>query len=105
MGPLNQLIGMLPGVGNIKKQLGVDSDLDDSFFKQVEAIIYSMTPEERRRPEIINGARKKRIARGSGTSAQEVNQLLKQFQEAKKIMKVMANTRGRGLGGMFGMMR
>jgi|SRR5579884_302995 signal recognition particle subunit SRP54 len=104
MGPLGQLIGMLPGAGNIKKQLAVD-EMDDTFFKQVEAIIYSMTPEERRHPELINGSRRKRIARGSGTQPHDVNQLLKQFQEAKKIMKVMANTKGRGLGGMLGMFR
>ncbi len=104
MGPLGQLVGMLPGFGQIKKQLAVD-EMDDSFFKQVEAIIYAMTPEERRRPEIINGARRRRIARGSGTQPQDVNQLLKQFDEAKKIMKVMTNTKGRGAAGMFGMFR
>jgi signal recognition particle subunit SRP54 len=71
----------------------------------VEAIIYSMTPEERRNPEIINGSRRKRIAKGSGTEPHDVNQLLKQFNEAKKIMKVMANSRGRGPGGLFGMLR
>ncbi len=101
MGPLSSLVSMLPGFGQIKKQLAVD-DMDDGFFKQVEAIIYSMTPDERRRPEIINGARRRRIAKGSGTQPHDVNQLLKQFQEAKKVMKVMASTRGRGLGGMFG---
>ena len=105
MGSFSQLLGMLPGMGGIKKQLGVDGEMDDDFFKQVEAIIYSMTPEERRRPEIINGARRKRIARGSGTQPHDVNQLLKQFNEAKQIMKVMANTRGRGPGGLFGMLR
>jgi signal recognition particle subunit SRP54 len=104
MGPLGQLVSMLPGFGQIKKQLAVD-EMDDTFFKQVEAIIYSMTPEERRRPEIINGSRRRRIARGSGTQPHDVNQLLKQFHEAKKIMKVMATSRGRGLGGMFGMLR
>jgi signal recognition particle subunit SRP54 len=95
MGSLTSLIGMIPGLGGIKKQLQVDGDLDDDFFKQVEAIIYSMTPEERRSPEIINGSRRKRIARGSGTTPQEINQLLKQFHEAKKIMKVMSNPQGR----------
>ena len=104
MGPLGQLIGMLPGLGQIKKQLAVD-DMDDGFFKQVEAIIYSMTPEERRRPEIINGSRRKRIARGSGTQPHDVNQLLKQFHEAKKIMKVMTNSKGRGPGGLLSMLR
>ncbi len=100
MGPLGQLLGMLPGFGQIKKQLGVD-ELDDGFFKHVEAIIYSMTPEERHNPKVINGSRRRRIARGSGTEPRDVNQLLNQFEEARKIMKVMANTKGRGLGGMF----
>jgi signal recognition particle subunit SRP54 len=94
MGSLTSLLGMIPGMGSIKKQLQVEGELDDDFFKKVEAMIYSMTKEERRKPEIINGARKKRIAKGSGTSPQEINQLLSQFHEAKKIMKVMANPRG-----------
>jgi signal recognition particle subunit SRP54 len=105
MGSIGNLISMLPGAGNIKKQLGVAGEMDDDFFKQVEAIIYSMTPHERRHPEIISGSRRKRIALGSGTKPQDVNQLLKQFAEAKKVMKMMANTKGRGLGGMFGMLR
>ncbi|MBI2761266.1 MAG: signal recognition particle protein [Chloroflexi bacterium] len=105
MGSISSLISMLPGAGNIKKQLGVAGDMDEDFFKQVEAIIYSMTPRERRHPEIISGSRRKRIAIGSGTKPQDVNQLLKQFAEAKKIMKVMTNTKGRGLGGVFGMLR
>jgi signal recognition particle subunit SRP54 len=100
MGPLGQLVGMLPGFGQIKKQLAVD-ELDDGFFKQVEAIIYSMTPGERHNPKIINGSRRRRIARGSGTEPRDVNQLLNQFEEARKIMKVMANTKGRGLSGLF----
>src|SRR5215216_3762050 len=104
MGSLTSLIGMIPGLGGIKKQLQVDGDLDDGFFKNVEAIIYSMTPEERRHPEIINGSRRRRIAKGSGSSPHEINQLLKQFHEAKKIMKVMANPRG-GRGGPFAMFR
>lgn len=104
MGPLGQLISMLPGISSIKRQLGVE-ELDDGYFKHIEAIIYSMTPEERRNPRIIDGSRKRRIAKGSGTTTHEVNQLLKQFEEARKIMKVMANSRGRGLGGMFGMLR
>lgn len=100
MGPLGQLIGMLPGLGQIKKQLAVD-ELDDDFFKHIEAIIYSMTPEERHTPKVINGSRRRRIARGSGTEPRDVNQLLNQFEEARKIMKVMANTKGRGLSGLF----
>jgi signal recognition particle subunit SRP54 len=100
MGPLGQLIGMLPGLGQIKKQLAVD-ELDDGFFKHIEAIIYSMTPDERHSPRIINGSRRRRIARGSGLEPRDVNQLLNQFEEARKIMKVMANTKGRGLNSLF----
>ena len=83
-------------MGNIKKQLQVD-ELDDSFFSQVEAIIGSMTPRERQHPEIIKGSRKRRIATGSGTTPQDVNQLLNQFKEAKKLMKAMASGKMGGL--------
>jgi signal recognition particle subunit SRP54 len=83
---------MIPGFGNIKSQFDED-DFDDGFFTKVEAIISSMTPQERKRPEIINGSRRRRIAAGSGTSTQDVNQLLKQFKEAKKMMKAMASGR------------
>ena len=89
MGTLSQLINMLPGLGQIKKQLDVE-DLDDSYFRQFQAIVSSMTPEERRKPEIIRGSRRRRIANGSGTSPQEVSQLLNQFKEAKKLMKALA---------------
>ena len=92
MGPLNQLVDMLPGMGQIKKQMKVES-FDDSFWNKAEAVVYSMTPEERKRPEIINGSRRKRIAAGSGTTPQEVNQLLNQWKEAKKIMQQFANNR------------
>jgi signal recognition particle subunit SRP54 len=104
MGSLSNLIGMIPGLGGIKKQLQVDGELDEGFFRNVEAIIYSMTPEERRHPEIINGSRRRRIARGSGSTPHEINQLLKQFHEAKKLMKVMANPRA-GRGGPFALFR
>ncbi len=90
MGPLNQLIGMLPGLNQIKTQIDVD-ELDDDFFVHFEAIVRSMTPEERRKPEIISGSRRRRIARGSGTTPQDVNQLLKQFKESKKIMKALTS--------------
>jgi signal recognition particle subunit SRP54 len=101
MGPLNQLVDMLPGMTQIKKQMKVET-FDDSFWGRAEAVVYSMTPEERRRPEIINGSRRKRIAAGSGTTPQEVNQLLNQWKEAKKIMQQFANDRSvftRILGG------
>jgi signal recognition particle subunit SRP54 len=100
MGPLNQLVDMLPGMGQIKRQMKVDS-FDDSFWNKAEAVVYSMTPEERRRPEIINGSRRKRIAAGSGTTPQEVNQLLNQWKEAKKIMQQFATNRS-GFMNIFG---
>ena len=92
MGPLNDLIGMIPGMGGIKQKLQA-TQIDDTFFKRAEAIVFSMTPDERRRPELINGSRRKRIAMGSGTTPQDVNQLLKQWKEAKKIMQMMASGR------------
>lgn len=85
MGNMKDLLGMIPGMGKAVK----DMDLDDHSFKPIEAIVRSMTPRERENPEIINGSRKNRIARGSGTSVQEVNQLLKQFAEMRKLMKTM----------------
>jgi len=100
MGPLNQLVDMIPGVGQVKRQMKVDS-LDDSFWKKAEAVVYSMTPQERKHPEIINGSRRRRIAKGSGTTPQEVNQLLNQWKEAKKIMQTFAGNRS-GFLSMFG---
>jgi signal recognition particle subunit SRP54 len=87
MGPLEQIVGMIPGMGNIK-QLAQQKP-DDKQIARVEAIINSMTPHERRRSEVINGSRRKRIARGSGTSVEEVNRLLKQFVQMRKMLKVM----------------
>ena len=84
MGPLDQLLGMLPG---FNKAMTKGMQIDDKAFKHTEAIIYSMTPEERRRPVIINGNRRKRIANGSGRSVQEVNMLLKQFNDMQILMK------------------
>jgi signal recognition particle subunit SRP54 len=92
MGPIGDLLGMLPGFGNIKKQLQA-TEIDDTFFKHAEAIVFSMTPRERRNPDMINGSRRKRIADGSGTTPQDVNQLLKQWKEAKKMMQQMASGR------------
>ena len=93
MGPLSQLVGLLPGLSQIKKQLNA-ADMDESFFKQVEAIIYSMTKEERRRPDIIDGSRRRRIATGSGTQPADVNRVLKQYKEAKKIIQMISSGRG-----------
>ncbi|MCK5739194.1 signal recognition particle protein [bacterium] len=84
MGPLDQLLGMLPGAGG-KALKGLQ--VDDGSFVKIEAMISSMTPEERRRPNIINGSRRKRISRGSGTTIQDLNRLLKQFQMMQKMMK------------------
>jgi signal recognition particle subunit SRP54 len=84
MGNLKDLASMIPGVGKAIK----DVDIDDNAFKGIEAIIQSMTPLERRNPEIINGSRRQRIAKGSGTSLQEVNRLLKQFESTRKMMKM-----------------
>lgn len=100
MGPMSQLVDMIPGAGAIKKQMKVDS-FDDGFWNKAEAVVYSMTPEERKHPEIINGSRRKRIAAGSGTTPQEVNQLLNQWKEAKKIMQGFANNRS-GFLNIFG---
>lgn len=99
MGPLGQLVGMLPGFNRIKAQLNVD-EMDDSFFTRAEAIVMSMTPWERRHPDRIDGKRRKRIARGSGTDATSVNQLLKQFFEARKIAKTLSTGRFPVLPGM-----
>lgn len=84
MGNLKDLASMIPGVGKAIK----DIDIDDNAFKGIEAIIYSMTPQERANPEIINGSRRQRIAKGSGTTLQDVNRLLKQFDETRKMMRM-----------------
>ena len=86
MGNIKDLASMIPGVGKALK----DVDIDDDAFKGVEASIYSMTPEERENPELINGSRRKRIASGSGTTIQDVNRLLKQFDESKKMMRMLS---------------
>ena len=87
MGNLKDLASMIPGVGKAIK----DVEIGDDAFKGIEAIIYSMTPQERANPEIINGSRRQRIAKGSCTSLQDVNRLLKQFEETRKMMR-MATT-------------
>jgi signal recognition particle subunit SRP54 len=85
MGNMKDLMGMIPGAGKMMK----DIDVDDDAFKSIEAIIHSMTPKERSNPSVLNASRKKRIGKGSGTSVQEVNQLLKQFNQMSKMMKMM----------------
>ncbi len=91
MGNIKDLVGMIPGAGKMMK----DVDIDDDAFKGIEAIIFSMTPDERSNPSIINSSRKKRISKGSGTSVQEVNQLLKQFTQMSKMMKMMQGGGGK----------
>lgn len=89
MGNLKDLAAMIPGVGKALK----DVDIDDNAFKGIEAIIYSMTPEERTNPAILNGSRRQRIAKGSGTNVQEVNRLIKQFDETRKMMRMLTNAK------------
>jgi signal recognition particle subunit SRP54 len=101
MGNMKDLIGMIPGAGKALK--GVD--IDDDAFKGIEAIIHSMTPEERTKPQIIDASRKKRISKGSGTSVQEVNQLLKQFNQMSKMMKMMQGGGGKKMMQMMGKMK
>ena len=100
MGNVKDLLGMIPGIGKAVK----DIDINDDSFKKVEAIILSMTQHERGNPDVLNGARKLRIAKGSGNSIQDVNQFLKQFEEMKKMMKSMQkmNTAGRQIKGLPG---
>ena len=94
MGNIKDLASMIPGLGKAIK----DIDIDDNAFKSIEAIIHSMTPAERENPEIINGSRRKRIADGSGTSVAEVNRILKQFDDTKKVMHTMYANKGKRFG-------
>jgi signal recognition particle subunit SRP54 len=91
MGNVKDLMGMIPGAGKAMK----DVDIDDDAFKGIEAIIHSMTPDERSNPKTINASRKKRIAKGSGTSIQAINQLMKQFNQMSKMMKMMQGGGGK----------
>jgi signal recognition particle subunit SRP54 len=93
MGNVKDLMGMIPGMGKAMKNI----DMDDDAFKGIEAIIYSMTPAERDDPGLLNGSRRKRIAVGSGTDIQEVNQLIKQFAETQKMMKMMSGGKGKNM--------
>ena len=102
MGPLSQIMEMIPGFSGMKGKISAD-ELDDGHLKRVEAIIYSMTPLERNKPEMIGGSRRRRIANGSGTTPQDVNQLLNQFRQMQKMMRQM--TGGKGKRKMKQMMR
>jgi signal recognition particle subunit SRP54 len=97
MGNVKDLMGMIPGMGKAIKNL----DIDDNAFKSIEAIIHSMTPEERETPAIINGSRRKRIASGSGTNIQEVNRLIKQFDDTRRMMKMVTANKGRGMANLM----
>ena len=99
MGNIKDLVGMIPGMSNKIK----DVEMDNESFKPIEAIINSMTPGERSNPEILNGIRKKRISLGSGSTVQEVNQLLKQFNQMKKMMKIMKKSGPSGMMSALGM--
>ncbi|MCL4465907.1 MAG: signal recognition particle protein, partial [Chloroflexi bacterium] len=94
MGPLSQVLDMIPGLNKIARSPEAAAALDGNQMKRVEAIVLSMTPEERRNPQILGGSRKRRIARGSGTTAADVNRLLNQFHEMQKMMKSMASGKG-----------
>src|SRR5690606_38619787 len=109
LGPLDGLLDMPPGFNKIKKQLPADA-LNNKKMNRTEAIVLSMTPEERRRPEIIKGSRRQRIAAGSGTSLPEVNQLIKQFGEMRKMMRSPSKMKNMmkqmgGSGGLGDMMK
>ena len=102
MGPISQVLEMIPGFSSLSRRMSPE-DLDGKRMKTMEAIVYSMTPRERRSPEILNGSRRRRIARGSGTTPQQVNQLLNQFRQMQKVMKqVSSGKMPRGMGGLFG---
>jgi signal recognition particle subunit SRP54 len=112
MGPLEQILGMLPGMGNLKQAMAAKEGVDEKALSRIEAMINSMTPGERSNHQLINGSRRKRIAKGSGTSVEEINRLLKQFVQMKKMLKqlggmagIMGGGKKRGLGMMKGMLR
>ena len=98
MGPLEDLLGMIPGMG--KQLKGMPGEIDEKEFGKIEAIINSMTPAERKNTDLINGSRKKRIARGSGTRVQDVNRLIKQFDDSRKLMKQFADAGRKGKKGI-----
>ncbi|CAN5653257.1 signal recognition particle protein [soil metagenome] len=110
MGPIEQILGMLPGMGNLKEMTAARGQVDDKQLGRVEAIINSMTQKERNNHQLINGQRRKRIAKGSGTSVEEVNKLLKQFVQMQKMLKQLggmaglAKKKGGGMGMMKGLM-
>jgi signal recognition particle subunit SRP54 len=101
MGPLNELLGMIPGLGKALKGVDLEKLEAEKSLKSVEAIILSMTPEERRNPRILNASRRRRIAAGSGTDVQQVNQLISQHRQMKNMMKRLGQGKTRGLPRFF----
>jgi signal recognition particle subunit SRP54 len=101
MGSVGQLLDMIPGMGRLRQQINIDDEQAQQQFKKVEAIIYSMTPVERRNPKLLNASRKRRIATGSGTSVQDINALLKQFREMQRMMKMLGKGQFPKIPGMF----
>jgi signal recognition particle subunit SRP54 len=102
MGPLTSLLGMIPGLGGRAETAELSNiQVDEREFDRVQAIILSMTPAERRRPELIKGSRRLRIARGSGTSVQQVNRLLKQFDQMRKLMRGLGRGKSPDLGALM----
>ena len=102
MGGIGQLLEMMPGVSGLKGKM-TSEDLTEQQLKKTESIVFSMTPQERARPEMINGSRRRRIAQGSGTKPQDVNQLLNQFKQTRKMMRQMTSKKGmRNLMRMLG---
>ena len=100
MGPLSQVLEMLPGFSQLKGQINSE-DLEGKRLQKVEALVLSMTNEERHNPDLLNASRRRRIAMGSGSTVQELNQLLKQFQQMRKLMKQVSRSKGRGLGNLM----
>ena len=96
MGPMSKILGMMPGMGQYKEQIG---NIDEKEIDRIEAIIYSMTPAERANPDILNGSRRSRIAKGSGTTVVEVNSLVNRFAETRKMMQQLGTMGGLGLPG------
>ena len=101
MGSIGQILDMLPGMGRLRQQVDIDNEQAQRQLKKVEAIIYSMTPAERRNPKLLNASRKRRVAEGSGTSVQDVNSLLKQFREMQRLMRMLGKGQMPRIPGMF----
>lgn len=101
MGSIGQILDMIPGMGRLRQQVNIDNEEAQQQLKKVEAIIYSMTPAERRHPKLLNASRKRRVAAGSGTTVQDINALLKQFQEMQRLMKMIGKGHMPKIPGLF----